>query len=360
MHDMFQKWLDEGCVRQRKSEQKLVWKLQGSGATEEKVLRQLRNASPPEGVRLVGALAATSQVSHTACNEVETHPHWMVRFAGFLSGLCKPLGRAAEDENHWVKQLGLDNLIGELVESKPTFDPSSVLVENEKDGTLLLLIPGGEYLAGGGDAGPFRISLPQFRLAIHPVSNEQFQRFAIETHRDENWKPRAKPDHPAVNVTWHNAKAYCEWAGLRLPRELEWEKGARWVDGREAAWGRAWNDDYCRSGNSQEKLEIQDLLISQGVDLGTATVWSYPKGCSPWGLYQMTGNVWEWCEDSYEENVYENRYRRGDLALPTGGAHRVQKGGSWFDRHVPLFHSANRIECEPESRKPYCGFRCAL
>ena len=227
------------------------------------------------------------------------------------------------------------------------------LIENSKDGTLLVLIPEGEFVAGGSgsDEGgsSFKLKLPAYYLALHPVTNAQYARFLADRRPaasdlekwillDRDCFVRAsgngyeaygdKEDHPVVQVSWFGAEAYGEWAGLRLPSELEWEKGARGVDGRKYPWGNDWDAGKCRN-NTNKGNET------------TCGVWSYPEGCSPHGMYQMSGNVWEWCEDWHESGAY-NRYKSGDLTAPKSAGSRGLRGGSWRLGATGFFRCANR------------------
>lgn len=235
---------------------------------------------------------------------------------------------------------------------------------NQKDGTILVPVPAGRSIFGSpegeGEAiehPQFAASLPDYYIGVTCVTNAQYYRFVVEAgHRppdhadryDPVWEGGRYPEelaaHPVVCVGWHDAVAYCEWAGLRLPGELEWEKGARGSDGRRYPWGGDWDPSRCRHWTG---------------DLGTRGVWSHPDGCSPYGCFNMQGNVFEWCADWHDPDA-NRRYATGDLAPPGSGSARVVRGGSWRVGGADNFRCACRFgRLGPEHRESIYGFRCA-
>ncbi|MFH1008969.1 MAG: SUMF1/EgtB/PvdO family nonheme iron enzyme [Candidatus Latescibacterota bacterium] len=161
-------------------------------------------------------------------------------------------------------------------------------------------------------------------------------------------------DHPVIEVRWFGASAYAEWAGKRLPTEAEWEKAARGgLEGKRYPWG-----DEDPAGGKCNYWEYSGPLTSQMWNLysgrGTLPVGSFePNG---YGLCDMAGNVWEWCNDWFDSGYYSNSPENN----PTGaasGTSRVLRGGSWVNSALNM-RCADRTICDPTISYNGIGFRC--
>jgi formylglycine-generating enzyme required for sulfatase activity len=198
-----------------------------------------------------------------------------------------------------------------------------ILVLLDRLGHPLVYVPVGEFLMGSN--GGFANERPQHAVTLHedwidqfPVTNAQFDQFVRETgyQAQGDWRSEFRPgkeQYPVVYVTWEDACAYGKWCGKRLPTEAEWEKAARGIDGREYPWGNRWDGNNCNVSGR-----------------GTTPVGSYPAGLSPYGCYDMAGNVWEWVADWYGPDYYKASPGENPSG-PAAGDRRVVRGGSWYD-----------------------------
>jgi len=233
---------------------------------------------------------------------------------------------------------------------------------NQKEGSALVLIPAGEFLMGYEGGFPaerpvHRVFTDAFYLSKYPVTNAQYKQFVDETGRHvpylddrrmqfDNWDqemrvyPPGRGHYPVVLVSWHDAMAYCEWAGGRLPTEAEWEKAARGgLEGKLYPWGD----------------EIAPTLANYDNREGTTPVGSYPA--NGYGLYDMAGNVWEWVADWYDAKYYARSSERNPQG-PENGTVRVLRGGAWL--LFPQFcRVAYRFRNSPDFRFNLIGFRLA-
>jgi formylglycine-generating enzyme required for sulfatase activity len=240
----------------------------------------------------------------------------------------------------------------------------------KEDPTEWVLVPAGEFSMGAegapatADEGPkHKVYLDAFYIGKYEVSNRQYHTFVKATgHRfPDNSDPKydlwrgdtmleGVADLPTVNVSWDDADAYCKWAGGRLPTEAEWEKAARGTDGRSYPWGNELVSAN-RANFSIDPVAIWDGIASLG------KVDQYEYGRSPYGAYEMAGNVWEWVQDWYDEAYYKNSPDKNPQG-PASGQARVIRGGSW-QNNAETLRSANRNKQGPAERRIYIGFRCA-
>ncbi len=237
--------------------------------------------------------------------------------------------------------------------------------QNNKDRTTLAFIPEGDFQAGQEG---FCVHLPPYYLALACVTNAQYARFLTENHPNSqklgSWinlkrsnaeihkvddtyeADSARAEFPVIWITGQGAEAYCKWANLRLPTELEWEKGARGVDGRIYPWGDEWETGRQLPPEGEQRSEE------------ITSAWGHPTARSPYGLYQMIGNVYECCADIYEKEAYQ-RYAQNDLRPPTHGEHKVLRGGPWCFGTLAYLRTEDRKSTVWRAGTALCGFRCA-
>ena len=231
----------------------------------------------------------------------------------------------------------------------------------------MVLIPAGEFQMGSAngerDEKPVRtVYLDAFYIDKYEVTVGEYKQFVEATgHRPlpESVSRTSPTDrHPVVEVSWHDAMAYAEWAGKRLPTEAEWEKAAR---------GGLISQDY-PWGNT---IDASKANYDKNTKSGTHNVRTTPVGMYPangYGLYDMSGNVAEWCLDTYQRKFYVNGQQRNPVAgaenvqqvIAGGGVSkekRVVRGGSW-SFNAKSVRVANRLAEKPSLLSSDVGFRC--
>jgi formylglycine-generating enzyme required for sulfatase activity len=228
------------------------------------------------------------------------------------------------------------------------------------DGREMVLVPAGPFTMGGGPDGEFdeqpqrQIYLDAFYIDTDEVDNAIYRRFIRGTKRPEPFIPFFQDDTrllmgdnlPVVGVTWLDAQAYCRWAGKRLPTEAEWEKAARGTDGRTFPWG----DDFDpRMANAEGEEDGAKY---------TAPVNGYEFGRSPYGVYNMAGNVSEWVNDWYDQFYYKTAPFKNPKGPETGKI-LVYRGGSYNDSPKNLRASKRFGGGHAERPDSTIGIRCA-
>ena len=229
---------------------------------------------------------------------------------------------------------------------------------NSKDGTLLLYVPGGEFVVGSDEFSverpPHTVRVSPFWMGRTEVSNAQYRQFLKAT----NTKPTvynsqtlySDPAQPVVGVTWDDAAAYCRWAGGRLPRESEWEFAARGSDGRQYPWGNA---------EPTESRAVYGRIFGQGGK--PEAVGTTPGDVSPFGVLDMAGNVMEWCSDWYGPYPAESEQTLVDPAGPATGSKRIMRGGCWNFQAFAL-RLSHRWPTVPQLQggTEHCGLRLVV
>ncbi len=258
----------------------------------------------------------------------------------------------------------------------------SYTVEETEIPEDMALIPAGEFQLGSvsGEAGSIAqrghaVHIDAFYIDIYEVTNSQYKKFiesnpswqksSIPTRfHDGNylakWTDNTFPsdigDHPVVYVSWYAAAAYATWIGKRLPTEAEWEKAARGgEEGQKYPWGNTLDDDKV------------NYSLNVGITGATTPVGDYPE--NGYGLYDIVGNVLEWCMDEYDNEFYNDPPKNNPLSGDRNiedilenfrniSSSRSVRGGSWVESGQPRIWITYRRGNDPASTSQLVGFRC--
>ncbi|WHZ24993.1 MAG: Sulfatase modifying factor 1 precursor (C-alpha-formyglycine- generating enzyme 1) [Nitrospira sp.] len=228
------------------------------------------------------------------------------------------------------------------------------------DGREMVQISEGPFVMGSrdNDSDPdekpeHQVYLKAYFIDKNEVTQYAYDRFAkmtkrgkrrIEVFEDDPAK-LLKPEYPMIAATWEDAEAYCKWAGKRLPTEAEWEKAARGEGKRRYPWGDEFVVSYANIDGNEDAFRY---LAPPG---------SFESGRSPYGVYDMTGNVGEWVSDFYDENYYRKSPYR-DPKGPEQGDQHVIRGGSWRETKRNV-RASKRFQAKPWRHDVTVGFRCA-
>lgn len=248
------------------------------------------------------------------------------------------------------------------------------------DGMTVMYIPEGSFIMGASSSNyqayahekpAHEVQLDAFWMDAYEVSNAMFLTFVKDTgyltqaeqqgysymygnsggwdsFTGVNWlHPMGagtsyKDDLPVVHVNFYDAEAYCSWAGGRLPTEAEWEKAARGSDERIYPWGNNFNGAFLRFDS----------------DAGPASVFFYTDGVSPFGIFNMAGNVFEWTRDWYDAGYYATSPNI-DPTGPMSGEQKVLRGGSWNNSEKNV-RTTHRDTSGPDYMNYLLGFRCVM
>ena len=244
--------------------------------------------------------------------------------------------------------------------------PATKTETSEEVSVKMVFVPAGEFPMGSetGDADErpiHSVYLDAFYIDMFEVTNGHYRLCVddgacsppLETGLSTRASYYGNPDFddfPVVYVNWEMAQAYCAWRGMGLPSEAQWEKAARGTDGRTYPWGEGID---CQHANYYRQ-EGNDFIACVG---DTARVGSYERGQSPYGAYDMTGNVWEWVGDWYDVSYYLESPPSNPPG-PDSGRARVVRGGSWGFSDFSV-RAARRYWFHPANALENVGFRCA-
>jgi formylglycine-generating enzyme required for sulfatase activity len=279
----------------------------------------------------------------------------------------------------------------------PALQPAIITQVWEKDSSVMVYVPVGEFLMGSTDEdldvlfaecsdqpghpcererwtdelAQHKVDLDAFWIDRTEVTNAQYRRCVDNgvcsppsssmsyTHPSYYGNPEFD-NYPVLYVNWNQADAYCTWAGKRLPTEAEWEKAASWDAQTGTKLVYPWGNDFEASRANfcdvNCERDWKDIRLDDGF-AEVAPVGNYSSGASPYGALNMAGNVWEWVADWYDSDYYANSPDSNPRG-PDESARRAVRGCSWHDVRRAL-RTSNRHSAAPSLANEIVGFRCA-
>lgn len=243
----------------------------------------------------------------------------------------------------------------------------------------MVYVPGGEFTMGlnGRDGGDeyerpaHRVTVKPFFIDVYEVTNEDYEKFikATDNLPPPTWRNKTYPAfrarYPVTGVTWDDARAYAAWAGKRLPTEEEWEFAARGTDGRRYPWGNGWQNGLANAEAAADAAETAsqkaaetafqklERLRRSAIGPRKLTEVGAYKGVSPFGVYDMVGNAWEWTDSKMIP------YPGGSLPIKVADDLKVIRGGSFASNQnqaTTTYRRGWRMRAESDYRST--GFRC--
>ena len=224
----------------------------------------------------------------------------------------------------------------------------------------MVFIPEGYFPMGNSsgkeDEKPLHfVYTKAFFIDKYEISNQEYMEFIGATGHEKPifWKDKtlSLPNHPVVGVSWRDAMAYAKWKGRRLPTEAEWEKSARGNDHRLWPWGGKFDKGFF--------FYYINIFGEDDNYKKTAPVNYYESGASPFGLLNMSGNVWEWCLDWYDKNFYHISPELNPQGPLDKGIYKVLRGGSYLN-NIDGVQVVRRSRNRPHIKNEIYGFRTVL
>lgn len=253
-----------------------------------------------------------------------------------------------------------------LPELTATFSPTDFPPTTTLRGVPMTLIPAGTFMMGNGSTTSYprerplhEVYLDAYYIDTTEVTNLLYiacvEEGACEVPLDDNsatiyryYGTEPYYNFPVINISWHQAQAYCKWRGGHLPTEAQWEKAAGWDQANNQHRMFPWDS---------EVLDWNYLNYFSSGKGDPVAIASYPRGMSAYGLYDMAGNVAEWVYDWYQDNFYEHSPRENPIG-PAEGQFKITRGGSYDDPGAQLT-TTFRVPLGPATTDDKIGVRCA-